>query len=44
MCQYWEAHVLKHNWESVGICLVGGMAEDGTSENNFTNNQMAKTT
>ena len=35
------AHVAKHNWESVGICLVGGMSEDGGPENNFTNQQMA---
>jgi N-acetyl-anhydromuramyl-L-alanine amidase AmpD len=34
------AHVANHNHESIGICLVGGMAEDGSPENNFTNDQM----
>lgn len=35
------AHVKGHNHHSVGICLVGGVAEDGkTPANNFTDDQM----
>jgi N-acetylmuramoyl-L-alanine amidase len=30
------AHAVKVNGHSIGICLVGGMAEDNSSENNFT--------
>jgi N-acetylmuramoyl-L-alanine amidase len=33
------AHAAGHNHESIGICLVGGIAEDGTPEDNFTNHQ-----
>ncbi len=34
------AHVKGYNSISVGICLVGGINEDGSPENNFTDNQM----
>jgi len=34
------AHVENHNWQSVGICLVGGVNEAGDPENNFTAEQM----
>jgi N-acetyl-anhydromuramyl-L-alanine amidase AmpD len=30
------AHAPAVNSKSIGICLVGGMAEDGGAENNFT--------
>ena len=33
---YSGAHAPSHNGRSIGICLVGGMAEDGSAENNFT--------
>ena len=33
---YSGAHAPSHNSRSIGICLVGGMAEDGSPENNFT--------
>jgi N-acetyl-anhydromuramyl-L-alanine amidase AmpD len=33
---YSGAHAPSHNGRSIGICLVGGMAEDGGPENNFT--------
>ena len=33
---YSGAHAPSHNSRSIGICLVGGMAEDGSAENNFT--------
>ncbi|MDR2946317.1 MAG: N-acetylmuramoyl-L-alanine amidase [Candidatus Adiutrix sp.] len=29
------AHVAGYNSSSVGVCLVGGVSEDGKSENNF---------
>ena len=36
------AHVEGYNSNSVGICLVGGLADDGkTAENNFTPEQLA---
>ena len=36
------AHTTNHNKDSIGICLVGGVAEDGkTPENNFTPEQWA---
>ena len=36
------AHASGHNNDSIGICLVGGVAEDGTSpERNFTGPQWA---
>lgn len=35
------AHVYGHNKHSIGICLVGGVAEDGkTPEDNFTATQL----
>ncbi len=34
------AHVLGYNYLSVGICLVGGVDEDGVPEDNFTSEQM----
>ena len=34
------AHVKGHNYQSVGICLVGGVDADGKAENNFTPSQM----
>lgn len=34
------AHVKGHNQNSIGICLVGGKAEDGSPEFNFTKAQM----
>ena len=33
---YSGAHAPSHNSRSIGICLVGGMADDGGPENNFT--------
>jgi N-acetylmuramoyl-L-alanine amidase len=37
------AHVSGHNKESIGICLVGGVQEDGkTAENNFTSEQFTQ--
>ena len=30
------AHAPAANSKSIGVCLVGGMAEDGGAENNFT--------
>ena len=30
------AHAPAANSKSIGVCLVGGMAEDGDAENNFT--------
>lgn len=36
------AHVAGHNHNTLAVCLVGGVAEDGkTPENNFTQAQMA---
>lgn len=36
------AHVRGHNARSIGICLAGGVAEDGrTAESNFTGAQFA---
>ena len=34
------AHVVNHNHNSVGVCLVGGVDKDGKSVNNYTNDQM----
>lgn len=34
------AHVQGHNHHSVGICLVGGIADIGKPHNNFTPDQM----
>ena len=33
------AHAPAANSKSIGVCLVGGMAEDGGAENNFTMEQ-----
>ncbi len=33
------AHVRGHNHHALGICLVGGVAEDGGPEDNFTPGQ-----
>ena len=33
------AHVKGHNARSVGVCLVGGVDEDGKAEDNFTPDQ-----
>jgi len=35
------AHVKGHNEDSIGICLVGGIDDDGESCNNFTQSQHA---
>lgn len=35
------AHVEGHNYESLGICLVGGIDASGKPENNFTQSQFA---
>ena len=33
------AHAAGYNSKSVGVCMVGGMAEDNSAENNFTDKQ-----
>ena len=33
------AHAAGYNSKSVGLCMVGGMAEDNSAENNFTAQQ-----
>jgi N-acetyl-anhydromuramyl-L-alanine amidase AmpD len=33
------AHAFGFNYTSVGICMIGGLDEDGKSENNFTSSQ-----
>lgn len=33
------AHASGYNHKSIGICMVGGMAEDNSAENNFTDKQ-----
>jgi N-acetyl-anhydromuramyl-L-alanine amidase AmpD len=35
------AHVKGHNTGNIGICLVGGMSEDGKPEFNYSLDQMA---
>lgn len=35
------AHAVGHNARSIGICLVGGIDEQGHAENNFTPAQFA---
>ncbi len=35
------AHVAGYNHRAVGVCLVGGMSEDGEPENNFLPEQFA---
>jgi len=34
------AHVKGHNEGNIGICLIGGMSEDGKPEFNYTGTQM----
>jgi N-acetyl-anhydromuramyl-L-alanine amidase AmpD len=34
------AHVKGQNYRSVGVCLVGGVNEDGNAEDNFSTEQM----
>lgn len=34
------AHVRGHNHNSVGVCLVGGVDEEGESEANYTKSQL----
>lgn len=36
------AHVEGHNSNSIGICLVGGLDENGKAEANYTPDQMAR--
>lgn len=38
--RYVGAHVSGSNHRSVGVCLVGGLDEDGTPDMNFTRRQM----
>ena len=38
--QLWGAHVRGFNHESVGVCLVGGLDNNGKPEDNFTAEQM----
>ncbi|WP_066018383.1 N-acetylmuramoyl-L-alanine amidase [Endozoicomonas atrinae] len=33
------AHVRGHNHESVGVCMIGGIDENGDPEDNFTSEQ-----
>ena len=33
------AHAAGYNHKSVGVCMVGGMADDNSAENNFTDQQ-----
>ena len=33
------AHVYGHNYHSVGVCMIGGVNDDGEPENNFTKEQ-----
>jgi N-acetyl-anhydromuramyl-L-alanine amidase AmpD len=33
------AHVAGHNHESIGVCLVGGISNEGAPEDNFTKEQ-----
>ena len=33
------AHAAGYNHKSVGVCMVGGMADDNSAENNFTDKQ-----
>jgi N-acetyl-anhydromuramyl-L-alanine amidase AmpD len=41
--EYQGAHVLGHNHESIGICLVGGASIDGTEwEFNYTRPQLVR--
>lgn len=36
------AHVKGHNADSVGVCMVGGLAHSGKPDNNFTPEQWRK--
>ena len=38
---YQGAHVAGYNEEAVGVCLVGGLDENGNADNNFTDEQFA---
>jgi N-acetyl-anhydromuramyl-L-alanine amidase AmpD len=38
------AHVKGQNYRSVGVCLVGGVNEDGSAEDNFTTEQLKSLT
>ena len=33
------AHAKGYNHKSIGLCMVGGMADDGSAEDNFTDQQ-----
>jgi N-acetylmuramoyl-L-alanine amidase len=33
------AHASGYNHKTIGVCLVGGMADDNSAENNFTDKQ-----
>lgn len=35
------AHVKGHNYESWGICMIGGVDKNGAPENNFTHEQFS---
>ena len=35
------AHTRGHNWESIGVCMVGGVDSNGVPKNNFTDPQWA---
>lgn len=35
------AHAAGHNTDSIGICVVGGKADNGTAESNFTYHQLS---
>lgn len=39
-CDAVGAHCFGHNQRSIGICLIGGMAPDGSPVFNFTGNQL----
>ena len=36
------AHVSGYNSDSLGVCMVGGIDDDGASQNNFTNAQFTR--
>lgn len=38
------AHVKGHNWESIGICMIGGVDANNDPEDNFTDEQYATLT
>ena len=37
------AHAYGHNFSSIGVCIVGGIDEDGNPEDNFATIQLSKT-